>query len=60
MWGFANTAAIVGRESCDRAALGTCRRRASRGCLCPGAAARAVPARLALLCLPIPGFVASG
>jgi hypothetical protein len=28
MWGFANTAAIVGRESCDRAALGTRRRRA--------------------------------
>jgi hypothetical protein len=35
MWGFANTASIVGRESCDRAALGTRRRRASRGCLCP-------------------------
>jgi hypothetical protein len=35
MWGICDTAAIVGRESCDRAALGTCRRRASRGCLCP-------------------------
>jgi hypothetical protein len=35
--GICDTAAIVGRESCDRAALGTCRRRASRGCLCPTA-----------------------
>jgi hypothetical protein len=40
--GICDTAAIVGRESCDRAALGTCRRRASRGCLCPQVATRAV------------------
>jgi hypothetical protein len=37
--GICDTAAIVGRESCDRAGLGTCRRRASRGCLCRKAVA---------------------
>jgi hypothetical protein len=50
MWRLARPAAIVGRETCDRGAAGTQRRRRSRGCLCPIRAVRPPPAALLLCC----------
>jgi hypothetical protein len=56
MWRLARPAAIVGRETCDRAAAGTQRRRRSCGCLCPRSAARALAGWLLLWCLQHPGI----
>jgi hypothetical protein len=47
MWQLARPAAIVGRETCDRAAAGTQRRRRSRGCLCPDGSSLATAAETA-------------